>query len=164
MKLRTLVTSFLFGAAFVTPVFAQSLEQWGASEYWDVMIDPTLGDGCLIQSEFDDGSVVRIGFDRTEGNGYVTAFNEDWGDIEEGEWYPVLFELDGQDYEAEARGMYLNGVPGADIPFDSEDFLFDIAAKQTMTLYNESGEVMAIDLTGTFAALEAALECQEEMG
>jgi hypothetical protein len=33
-----------------------------------------------------------------------------------------------------------------------------------MTLYTEAGEVMSIDLTGTNLALEAAIECQEEMG
>jgi hypothetical protein len=151
-------------ALFATPAMAQDLEQWGASEYWDVMIDPSLGNGCLIQSEFTDGSVVRIGFDRNEGMGYVTAFNDAWGDIEEGVMYPVLFDLDGQEYDAEAKGIYLNGVPGADIMFDEEDFLFDIAAKYTMTLYTEAGEVMSIDLTGSYQALEAAIECQEELG
>ncbi len=33
-----------------------------------------------------------------------------------------------------------------------------------MTLYNDSGEVMAIDLGGTYVGLEAAVACQEEMG
>jgi len=154
----------MVGALCASPVFAQELEKWGASDFWDVMIDPSLGDGCLIQSAFTDGSVVRIGFDRNEGMGYVTAFNDAWGDIEEGAMYPVVFDLDGQEYEAEAKGMYLNGVPGADIMFDEEDFLFDIAAKYTMTLSTDSGEVMAIDLTGSYQALEAAIECQEEMG
>jgi len=164
MKFSTIATTLLLGAASATSVAAQSLEQWGSSDYWDVLVDPSLGDGCLIQSEFDDGSVVRIGFDRNEGSGYVTAFNADWGDIEEDAWYPVLFDLDGEEYEADARGMYLEGVPGADILFDNPDFLFDIAAKYTMTLYNEYGEVLAIDLTGSALALEAAIQCQEEMG
>jgi hypothetical protein len=93
--------------------------------------------------------------------GYLTAFNMAWGDIEEGATYPVTFALDGEPYEGEATGMYLNGVPGADIYFDSEDFLFDIAARQTMDLANSSGSVMTIDLTGTMAALEEALICQE---
>lgn len=164
--MKPLVLSTLLAGALALPVqaHAQEFEPWGSSDYWDVMIDPSLGDGCLIQSAFSDGSVVRIGFDRVEGNGYVTAFNMAWGDIVEGEWYPVLFSLDGEDYEAEARGMYLNDVPGADIPFDNPDFLFDIAGKYTMTLYAEGGEVMSIDLTGSFKALEAAIECQEEMG
>ncbi len=146
------------------PALAQELEFWGSSDYWDVLVDPSLGYGCLIQSEFDDGSVVRVGFDVNQGNGYVTAFNYDWGDIVEGEWYPVWFALDGQEYEAEAVGLYLANVPGVDIPFDNPDFLFDIAKKYTMTLYSQFGEVMAIDLTGSYLALEAAMDCQDEMG
>lgn len=161
---QTIMTAVVALGALITPAQAQSLVPWGSSEYWDVMIDPSLGDGCLIQSEFDDGSVVRIGFDRNKGEGYVTAFNGAWGDIEAGAKYPILFQLDGEDYDAEATGLYLNGVPGADIPFDNPDFLFDMARKYTMTLFNESGEVMSIDLTGSYQALEAAMECQEEQG
>lgn len=162
--LKSIARMVAVGVVCATPVMAQELEQWGASEYWDVMVDPTLGNGCLIQSQFTDGSVVRIGFDRNEGMGYVTAFNDAWGDIEEGVMYPVLFDLDGQEYEADAKGIYLEDVPGADIMFDEEDFLFDIAQKQTMTLYTEVGQVMSIDLTGSYQALEAAIECQEEQG
>ncbi|NBE07459.1 hypothetical protein [Paragemmobacter ruber] len=143
---------------------AQSLMPWGASDYWDVMIDPTLGNGCLIQSAFEDGSVVRIGLDATKGTGYVTAFNEAWGDIEEGKLYPIRFDLDGEAFEGEARGMYLDGVPGADVVFDNVDFFMSIAERQTMTMYHDGAEVMAIDLTGTMAGLAAVLECQDEQG
>jgi hypothetical protein len=144
--------------------FAQSLEEWGSAGGWDVLIDPTLGDGCLIQAEYQDGSLVRIGFDRNEGSGYVTAFNENWGGIEEGESYDIIFDLDGEEYEGVATGIYLEELPGADIYFDNPEFLFDIAKKYTMTLYNSEGEVMAIDLGGTNVGLDAVIECQEEMG
>ncbi|GAB5388220.1 MAG: hypothetical protein Alpg2KO_11880 [Alphaproteobacteria bacterium] len=167
MIIRTaLAATALFTAALSLPATAsaQSLEQWGHVAGWDVMIDPSLGDGCLIQAEYQDGSLVRIGFDRTEGMGYVTAFNADWGDIEEGATYDITFDLDGEGYEGEATGIYLNGVPGADIYFDEPDFLFDIAKKYTMTLSNDNGPVMAIDLEGTYKGLEAAIECQEEEG
>ena len=143
---------------------AQDLEHWGEAGGWDVLIDPSLGDGCLIQAEYEDGSLVRIGFDRDAEAGYVTALNESWGDIEEGAVYPILFDLDGNEYEGEAEGIWLAGVPGADIYFTDPDFLWDIAAKYTMTLYNDNGEVMAIDLGGTMAGLEAAIACQEELG
>lgn len=143
-------------------VCAQSLEYWGEAGGWDVLIDPTLGDGCLIQAEYQDGSLVRIGFDLNEGEGYVTAFNDAWGEIEEGGLYDIAFALDGEVYEGTATGIYLEGVPGADIYFTSSDFLFDIAARYTMELSNDSGPVMTIDLDGTMAGLEAALECQEE--
>lgn len=143
---------------------AQDLQPWGASDTWDVLIDPSLGNGCLIQSEFEDGSLVRIGLDKVAGGGYVTVFNTDWGAIEDGTMYPVTFDLDGESFEGEAKGMYLNDVPGADIAFDSVDFFMSIATHQTMTMYNEGTEVLKIDLTGTMAGLDAVLACQDEQG
>lgn len=162
MKQVTLAVVALMAAAGSLP--AQELEQWGTAGGWDVLIDPSLGDGCLIQAAYQDGSLVRIGFDRTEGSGYITAFNEAWGEIEEGAEYDIWFDLDGQRYDGVATGIYLAGVPGADIYFDNPDFLFDIAQKYTLTLYHDGGEVMAIDLGGTYVGLEAVLECQDEMG
>jgi len=146
------------------PVAAQGLVAWGEAGGWDVMVDPTLGNGCLIQAEYQDGSLVRIGVDRNQGMGYVAAFNDGWRGIEEGARYDVQFDLDGERYDGEAVGIYLGDLPGADIMFDNPEFLFDIAAKQTMTLYNDNGEVMSIDLTGTMVGIEAILECQEDQG
>lgn len=155
----------LVAAALMLPVslHAQGLEQWGSAGGWDVMIDPSLGNGCLIQAAYNDGSVVRIGIDPNQGIGYVTAFNMNWGDIVEGETYDIQLALDGEIYNGQAVGIYLNDVPGADIYFDSADFLFDLAKRYTMTLYNQNGEVMAIDLDGSYVGLEAVLECQDEM-
>lgn len=142
---------------------AQGLEKWGTGGGWDILIDNSLGSGCLIQAEYNDGSVVRFGIDKTRGGGYVTAFNSAWGDIEDGASYPIEFDLDGQRYEGEATGIYLNGVPGADINFDNEDFFLDIANKRAMTLYNTEGMVMEISLEGTQVGLGGVLECQEEV-
>jgi len=157
-------TAIVIAAMTAAPATAQSLEYWGQAGGWDVMIDASMGDGCLIQAEYNDGSVVRIGFDRNAGEGYVTVFNMAWGDIDEGAEYDIQFALDDEVYDGVATGIYLSDVPGADIYFDSIDFLFDIARRYTMTLYNSGGEVMAIDLDGSFAGLEAAIACQEEMG
>lgn len=143
------------------PASAQQLTTWGEAGDWDVMVDSSLGNGCLIQSAFTDGSVVRIGLDMTAGAGYLTAFNQNWGAIEVGETYPITFDVDGSVYEGEAKGIWLNDVPGADIYFDSEDFMFDLAAKQTLTLFHDEAEVMSIDLTGTMLGLEEVLTCQD---
>ena len=125
-------------------------------------IDPSLGNGCLIQGEFQDGSLVRIGLDRNTGSGYVTVFNTAWGDIEDGATYPISFTLDGESFDGEAKGLYLNDVPGADITFDNVDFFMSIAQRQTMTMFHDGNEVLSIDLTGTMAGLQAVLECQDE--
>lgn len=164
MKKLGLAAIVLAFAAGALPAAAQELQYWDQVEGWDVMIDPTLGNGCLIQAAYQDGSLVRIGFDQTRDAGYITAFNANWGDIEAGAVYPIGFDLDGVSYEGEATGIYLNGAPGADIYFTNEEFLFDLAKKYTLTLYNPSGTVMAIDLAGSYAGLMAAVECQDAQG
>lgn len=151
-------------SVIAVPATSQDLVEWGASDYWEVLIDPTLDNGCLIQSEFEDGSLVRIGLDPGAGVGYVTVFNEAWGDIEEGKLYPISFNLDRQSFDGEARGVYLDNMPGADIEFDNVDFFMSIAERRTMTMFHDGHEVLAIDLTGTMAGLAAVLDCQEEQG
>lgn len=69
--------------------------RWGEGGGWDVMIDPSMGNGLLIQTAREDGWLVRIGFDRNVDARYVTAFNEAWGDIKEGTKYPIVFQRDG---------------------------------------------------------------------
>lgn len=140
---------------------AQDLVTVGTVGVWDVLVDPTIGNGCLINAEFEDGSDVRIGFDPEQGNGYLMAMNADWGDIEDDKTYPISFDVDGQVYQGEGKGLHLDGLPGLDIAFDSADFLMDIAQKQTLSLSNAEGEVMSIDLTDSHAALEAAIACQQ---
>ena len=162
-KFSAVATVAALLATVSTPALSQGLEQWGTGGGWDILIDTTLGDDCFTQSEFEDGSLVRMGIDKDQGTGYVTIFNTACGDIEEGAVYPIEFELDDERYDGEARGIYLNDVPGADILFDNADFFADLALKYTMTIYNENGRVLAISLQGTQVGLEGVLQCQEEV-
>jgi hypothetical protein len=131
---------------------------------WTIYVDPTVGNGCLINAEFEDGSDVRIGFDAEAGTGYMVAANAAWAGIEEGVEYPIGLDLDGEVYEGKGVGIVIDDVPGVDIAFDTIDFLMDVAAKQTLTLTNENGPVMSIDLTDSDTALQQAIECQVNQG
>jgi hypothetical protein len=163
MTLKTLgavsVLALVSGAAF-----AQDLVPYSEAGGWAVVIDPTLGNGCLLTSDFEDGSTVRIGFDRTAGKGYVAAFNNGWGEIVDAQEYPVTFMLDDQQYDGTAVGVHLSEVPGAVIYFDSIEFLQDLAARNTMSLASEGEEVMVIDLSGTDEAIAQTITCQDEQG
>lgn len=161
------ISTILFATSICITSHAASaveLKPWGKAGGWDVMIDPTLGNGCLIQAFQEKDSIVRIGFDRNLGFGYVTTFAEAWSEVEIDKHHPITFSLDGEKYIGEIKGQKLDGTPGVDITFDDPSFLVDIAKKYTMTIYSENKEIMAIDLAGALKGYKEMTACQEEMG
>lgn len=140
---------------------AQDLVPYSEAGGWAVQIDPTLGNGCLLSADYDDGSHVRIGFDRIAGNGYVAVADPAWGDIQDGTEYPVSFSLDEEKYEGSAKGIHMAEVPGVVITFDSVEFLTDLAARSTMQMFYEGQEMMTLDLSGSDAAITETIACQE---
>lgn len=143
---------------------AQDLVSVGEVGPWGIYVDPTVGNGCLINAVFEDGSDVRIGLDMDAGTGYMIAANSAWEGIEEGTEYEIGLDLDGEVYNGTGTGIILDDLPGVDIPFETVDFLMDVATKQTLTLSNAEGPVMVIDLTDSHTALTQALECQDNQG
>jgi hypothetical protein len=163
MTLKALGAVAIFALCAGTAM-AQDLVPYSEAGGWTVAVDPTLGNGCLLTSDYEDGSTVRIGFDRNAGNGYVASFNDGWTDVVAGDVYDVTFFLDAEQYDGKANGIYLNDVPGVWITFDSVEFLADLAARQTMSLMHDGEEVMVIDLAGSAAAIEETIACQEVQG
>lgn len=144
---------------------AQDLIDKGFVHGWNLMVDPALGNGCLIQTVYQDLSVVRLGYDGLNNRGYFTVFNKNWGDIKQGQSYPVTFDLDGKKFDATAIGANSGKVRGATVFFTDRSFVNSIAQRKVMTVYGTTGQqVMAIDLKGTDKALEYARECQKEQG
>lgn len=150
--------------AVAGPAVAGNLVKYRSVGGWDIMVDPSVGNGCLITADFDDGSEVRIGLDREQGNGYVMAMNKAWGDIKDDATYDISFAVDDQKYDGKATGVHLDNLPGVDIGVDNSDFFGDLASKSTLTLYAGDSEVMRIDLEGAGDALSALIECQKAQG
>lgn len=156
---------FAAGLALLsTAAAAQELVPYSEAGGWTVSVDPTVGNGCLLSSEFEDGSSVRIGFDRNAGNGYVAASNAAWGDITDGTQYPISFLLDEEKYDGNATGIHLDDLPGVMVTFDSLDFLTDLAARNVMVLQSEGTDVMSIDLSGSDEAIAETIACQDVQG
>lgn len=145
------------------PSFAQEeLQDYAETENWSIMIDPGLNNGCLMISEFEDNSVVRIGIDMTTGFGYILSANPAWQGIEEGQTYPVTIALDGNTFNGEATGYPIDDLPGANVDFDNPDFLAGLVGAQSLTLTHEGTEVMALDITGSADAVAKLIECQDK--
>lgn len=160
MILRFLLPALVL-TALAMPATAQNLVKWGEAGGWDVMVDPTVGNGCLITSEFEDGSFVRIGLNAETGDGYLMALNDTWSGIVVDEIYVITLDLDGEEYEGEATGALLGEISGIDIAFDTSDFIMDMVTKETLTLSHDGDVMMAIDLSGTYEGIEALIACQD---
>ena len=156
------LTVLAFVAAMAAGGAQAQLIDKGFVSGWNVMVDPDMGNGCLIQTVYEDLSVVRIGLDATNDRGYFVVFNKAWGDIKEGQQYNITFDLDGKKFDAVATGFRQNRIPGAGVFFTDRNFIYSIAKQKVMSVYNPAGErVMAIDLKGTAKALDYARECQK---
>lgn len=147
------------------PALAQDLIDKGFVHGWNVMVDPQMGNGCLIQTVYEDNSLVRIGYDATGNRGYFVIFHKGWGQIEPGKTYPITFDLDGERFDATATGFKEGRIPAAGVFFDDREFIHAIARRKGMTVYGPDGSrVIAIDLEGSAKALDYARKCQAEQG
>lgn len=159
------ILALALAAATATAAWSQELIDKGFVHGWNLMVDPALGNGCLIQTVYQDLSIVRLGYDASGNRGYFTVYNKAWGEIENSKSYPVTFDLDGEKFEATAIGAKQGKVRGATVFFTDREFVHAIAQRKVMTVYGVDGQqVMAIDLKGTAKALEYARECQKEQG
>ncbi len=62
---------------------------WKRVGSWDIRVDRSLNYGCFLVNVYQGGTVFRIGFDRTNGGGYLMLGNPNWRSIEVGKEYDL---------------------------------------------------------------------------
>lgn len=156
MKLK--LTAILMGCVALASA-AQAQELVGEAGGWEIYRDASMGNGCYMTSEFEDGSIVQVGFDLAEDAGFMSVFNAGWTDIEDGATYPVSFDLGPETYTADSLGMNTGDLGGILVLIEEEDFLTDLALRSDLVLSNDSGEVAHLDLEGSRSAVLATIDC-----
>ena len=160
--MKTIWAAAMAAICAAAPAMAEDmLQDYAEAGGWAIAIDPTLNNGCLMYGEFDDQSVVRIGIDMTTGFGYILSANPAWGDIVEGQSYPVTISLDDKSFDGQAVGYPIDDLPGANVDFDNPDFLALLVDAQNLTLSHDGAEVMSLDVSGSAEAVAALIECQD---
>ena len=146
------------------PAAAQETEHWGTARGWDVRVDSTLGNGCFILAGFEDGTVFRLGFDRTDDSAYMMVGNDDWGSIGEGKDYELEIRMDrASPWSAPATGVRIDGSPFLYIPLDEADFVEEFMRKHTLAIDHDGDEVVRLSLEGSSAAIVEMVECQDKV-
>lgn len=149
----------------VAPVVASAAEteEWGMSGDWEILVDRTLNNSCFTYIEYEGGTILRMGIDKTEDNYYLMMFNPDWTDIEKGEKIKSTLYLDNEPWQAEWIGIWWDDLPGVEVSSDSVGFIEDFVKRQSLRIVHQGEEIDHLSLEGSAAALLNVLQCQDEM-
>lgn len=143
---------------------AQDVLRWGSAGGWDILIDQTLGDGCFIYTQYDAGTVVRLGFSPDDGEAYLMVGNTKWASIKDGKDYDIQVRMDRDSpWYVTATGVQFDGVPFLMATTDQPDFLIDFARKNSLAVNFNGQTITSLDLSGTYAAVSEMLNCQDQV-
>lgn len=160
LKHLTTIAVILMAAEAVTA--AEEIKTWGESGDWSILVDPTVGNGCLAQRIFDDGTQVQIGAEPSRDGGFFAAYNAGWTNIEEGETGIVSFDFGDARFAGDVVGRLWDGLPGGYAFFDNPNFVTEFGKRNSVKISGEKGRLVEIDLSGTKRAIDAVLACQKE--
>ncbi len=158
-KMRVLVAIMCFVGVSAS---ASDLETWGEMGAWEILVDAAVGNGCLAQRVFEDGTLVQIGAEPARNGGFFAAYNAEWSDIENGATGVVNFDFGDARFAGDVVGKIDQDLPGGYAFFDNPNFVTEFGKRQSVKISGESSRLVEIDLTGSKRAIEAVLACQEE--
>jgi hypothetical protein len=162
--LRMLLSSFgALIAVAATPAYAQDTLHWRNVGQWQIRIDRTLDYGCFMFASYTRGTVIRVGIDQQNRNGYVLVGNDAWRSLQVGNRYELALQFDGDAPwrgRATARTIGSGRMVFLHLPFERAQFLVDFARRQTLTILYNGRVVTQLPLIGTRAATQELFRCQ----
>jgi hypothetical protein len=143
---------------------AQNTAKWGEVGGWQIRVDRTVGDGCYAHQIYEDGTVIRLGFDMKKGSIYFMITNRAWQSLETGKLYAIRFVFDEQQaYNGELRGTKLGEMVWLDHSNVSTAFTKDFMQRSSLRVYYRGGKIAGLSLRNTYAAVTEVMNCQREM-
>jgi hypothetical protein len=162
---RALIVSALCWIALTTSASAQTAD-WGQVGGWKIRVDRTLGNGgCFAFQSYEDGSVIRLGFNPERKTIYFLLGNPSWKSLEVGKKYLIVFEFDGFDrYDGELTGITIGDSKSVVLDHNNVSVKFTEAFMQrsVMRVYYQNSRIASLSLANTYAAIGEVLNCQAE--
>ncbi len=147
----------------ISGAVAQETLLWRSVGQWQIRVDKSLGYGCFLVGSYTRGTVLRIGIDQQNGNGYVMVGNEAWRSLQVGSRYDLALRFDSAAPwrgRATARRIGSGDMVFLYLSFDRSRFLVELARRLNMTIYYQGEFVTQLPLRGTYAAVQEMLNCQ----
>jgi len=163
MLRRLLLLACGLNCLAIAPALAQNTPLWRTVGQWQIRIDASLGYGCFLVGSYTRGTVLRIGIDQQNGNGYVMVGNEAWRSLQVGNQYDLALRFDGAAPwrgRATARRIGQGDMVFLYLSFDRARFLVELARRNNMAIYYQGAVVTSLPLHGTNAAVQEMLNCQ----
>jgi hypothetical protein len=161
-------TSLVFGGAFlwalVGSASAEDLTKWSDAGEWQIFVDEDVGNGCLMEKFFEDGSRVRIGYLPERSGGFLSVANQSWTDMTEDESFTVRIDLDEVSFGGEVENISDDDWRGGYAFFNNPAFLDEFARRNDITITGPKDQPVSYSLAGTSKALAALKECNDENG
>ena len=143
--------------------FAQDTPLWRTVGAWQIRVDASLGFGCFLLGSYTRGTVLRIGINQQNGNGYVMVGDESWRSLQVGNQYDLSIRFDNNSPwrgRATARRIGNGDMVFLYLSFDRARFLVELARRNNMTIFYQGRIVTQLPLHGTNAAVQEMLNCQ----
>ncbi|SFB53007.1 hypothetical protein SAMN03159496_04733 [Rhizobium sp. NFR07] len=147
----------------VTPAAAQQAIPWKSSGDWDILMDQTMGNACYVTAAYEDGTVIRLGFNflENERTMYLAIGNAKWKSLEDSKDYEISVTFDnrtpwkaaavGSDF-ASAKWLFINGLKGS--------FANEFARKHSVRVHYNGREIVNLRLKGSSKAIDEMIACQ----
>lgn len=115
---------------------------------------------CFGFAAYRSKTVIEVGFDDRRDSAFMLFANEGWKNIEVGATYDIRLVFDGsKSWTGKAEGVRAGTLPGLALEGVKFAFLDDFARYSSVQVYHNRRRLDGFDLTGTRAAVDAAIDC-----
>jgi hypothetical protein len=164
MLCRSLLLACGLNCVAISGALAQDTLLWRSVGQWQIRVDKSLGYGCFLLGSYTRGTVLRIGIDQQNGNGYIMVGNETWRSLQVGNRYDLALRFDNAAPwrgRATARTIGSGSMRFLYLSFDRSRFLVELARRLNLTISYNGQVVTQLPLRGTNAAVQEMIRCQQ---
>jgi hypothetical protein len=165
--------AFAVSLAAVLPdgASAQDTQVWAENiENWLIGVDPSIGNGCYMLSDFVDESFLRIQFNPDLGNLQFIIGNPKWRSIQGGQLYKMTVQFGNAPvWEGDGEGFWW----GDDSPSlilgvgyeqnAAQEFIDELMRMNSVAIGYQGREIANLSLNGTTSAMSEVMNCQDAM-
>ncbi len=147
----------------VLPSSDSTFRAWGEEAGWTILVDEGRN-ACLIERVDQNENVVQMGLTKDHEFGYFGVFTKN-AEVKNKE--DIVLSLGDNLYTAKARGKTKNladGYVGGYLLTNNPHFVEDVMKQYEMLIFPEETYAWIVGLDGTMKAMEAATECNIEVG